>query len=96
VNKNSNAFGGLRCEDLNHALFDGAIAIDGFYGPAVHMLNMTAWSENNRFIMPKSANNREFIRFNREYINGANTGKNSFARTQIGPMIISGNRYAFV
>lgn len=96
VNKNSNAFGGLRCEDLNHALFDGAIAIDGFYGPAVHMLNMTVWSENNRFIMPKSANNREFIRFNREYINGANTGQNSFARTQIGPMVISGNRYAFV
>lgn len=96
VNKNPNAFGGLRCEDLNHALFAGVTGIDGFYGPAVHMLNMTVWSENNRIFMLKSANNREAIRFNREYSNGDNTGKNSFARTQIGPMIISGNRYAFV
>lgn len=96
VNKNSNAFGGLRCEDLNHALLAGVTGIDGFYGPAVHMLNMARWSENNRIFMLKSANNREAIRFNREYISGANTGQNSFARTQIGPMIISGNRYAFV
>ncbi|EPQ3245208.1 hypothetical protein NQL53_001342 [Klebsiella pneumoniae] len=96
VNKNSAAFGGIRCEDLNHARFTGVTGIDGFYGPAVHMLNMTIWSENNTIEYLKSANNREAIRFNRVFKNGTTTGLNSFARTQIDRIIISGNRYAVV
>lgn len=96
VNKNSAAFGGIRCEDLNHAMFAGVTGIDGFYGPAVHMLNMTIWSENNTFECLKSANNREAIRFNRVFSNGATTGQNSFARTKVARIIMSGNRYAFV
>lgn len=93
VNKNSAAFGGIRCEDLNHARFTGVTGIDGFYGPAVHMLNMKTWSENNTIEYLKSANNREAIRFSRP-IGG--TALNSFARTQIDRLIIAGNRYAFV
>lgn len=96
VNKNSAAFGGIRCEDLNHARFTGVTGIDGFYGPAVHMLNMTIWSENNTIEYLKSANNREAIRFNRVFKNGTTTGLNSFVRTQIDRIIISGNRYAVV
>lgn len=96
VNKNAAAFGGVRCEDLNHAMFAGITGIDGFYGPAVHMLNMTIWSENNTIECLKSANNREAIRFNRVFKNGATTGKNSFARTKVARIIMSGNRYAFV
>lgn len=94
VNKNTSAFGGIRMEDMNHCLFSGIPAVDGFYGPAVHMLNMTIWSENNIFECLKSANNREAFRFNRVFRNGATTGKNSFARTQINRIIMSGNRYA--
>lgn len=93
VNKNSAVFGGIRCEDLNHARFTGVTGIDGFYGPAVHMLNMKTWSENNTIEYLKSANNREAIRFSRPL---KGTGLNSFARTQIDRIIISGNRYAFV
>ncbi|WP_243206656.1 hypothetical protein GOY49_018840 [Klebsiella pneumoniae] len=93
VNKNSAAFGGIRCEDLNHARFTGVTGIDGFYGPAVHMLNVKIWSENNTIEYLKSANNREAIRFSRPL---KGTGLNSFARTQIDRIIISENRYAFV
>ncbi|VGC96416.1 Uncharacterised protein [Klebsiella pneumoniae] len=93
VNKNSDAFGGIRCEDLNHARFTGVTGIDGFYGPAVHMLNMKTWSENNTIEYLKSANNREAIRFSRPL---KGTALNSFARTQIDRSIIAGNRYAFV
>lgn len=96
VNKNSAAFGSIRCEDLNHARFTGVTGIDGFYGPALHMLNLTIWSENNTIEYLKSANNREAVRFNRAFKNGVATGLNSFARTQIDRIIISGNRYAVV
>lgn len=90
VNNNTAAFGGIRCEDLNHAKFTGVTGIDGFYGPAVHMMNMTIWSENNTIKYLKSASNREAIRFNRA------GGQNSFARTHIDRIIMSENRYAFV
>lgn len=91
VNKNTSAFGGIRCEDLNHARFTGVTGIDGFYGPAVLMINRKIWSENNTIEYLKSANNREAIRFSRK-----GTGQNSFARTQIDRIVIVGNRYAVV
>lgn len=96
VNKNSAAFGGIRLEDMNHAVFTGITAVDGFYGPMMHLLNMLIWSENNTFKCLKSANNREVFRVNRVFKNSATTGQNSFARTTIDKIIMSGNRYAFV
>ncbi|MFU9474297.1 phage tail fiber protein [Klebsiella pneumoniae] len=93
VNKNTSAFGGIRCEALNHSRFTGVTGIDGFYGPAVHMLNPIIWSENNTIEYLKSANNREAIRFSRPF---KGTGLNSFARTQIDRIVFSENRYAVV
>ncbi|QWY14554.1 tailspike protein [Klebsiella phage BUCT_49532] len=96
VNSNSAGFGGIRAEDLNHSVWEGIVGVDGFYGPAMHMLNMTIWSENNTISKLKVANCREAIRFNR-VTNGATTsGLNSFARTHINQIIISGCRYAAV
>lgn len=93
VNKNSNGFCGLRTEDMNHAVFTGITAIDGYYGSGTLMCNMHIWSENNTFHFLKIANCREAVRFTRPMTGRGST--NSFARTTINKLSFAGCRYAY-